>query len=35
VLMRYYDETMRLRWEGNTLHLGKPATSSFWVGGVG
>lgn len=31
VLRREYDETLTLRVEGKTLHLGKPATSRIWV----
>jgi DtxR family Mn-dependent transcriptional regulator len=31
VLNREYDETMTLRADGKTLHLGKPATSRIWV----
>jgi DtxR family Mn-dependent transcriptional regulator len=31
VLNREYDETMTLRANGKTLHLGKPATSRIWV----
>lgn len=31
VLQREYDETMRLRSDGRTMHLGKPATSRIWV----
>jgi DtxR family transcriptional regulator, iron-dependent repressor len=28
---REYDETMTLRAAGNTIHIGKPATSRIWV----
>jgi len=28
---REYDETMTLRSNGKTMHLGKPATSRIWV----
>lgn len=31
VLKREYDETMTLRAGGQTIHLGKPATSRIWV----
>jgi DtxR family transcriptional regulator, Mn-dependent transcriptional regulator len=31
VLKREYDETMTLRANNKTLHLGKPATSRIWV----
>ncbi len=31
VLKREYDETMTLRANGKTLHLGKPATTRIWV----
>ena len=31
VLRREYDETMTLRAGGQTIHLGKPATSRIWV----
>lgn len=31
VLKREYDETMTLRSNGHTMHLGKPATSRIWV----
>jgi DtxR family Mn-dependent transcriptional regulator len=31
VVNREYDETMTLRCEGKTMHLGKPATSRIWV----
>lgn len=31
VLRREYDETMTLRVEGKTIHLGKPATTRIWV----
>lgn len=31
VVNREYDETMTLRSEGKTMHLGKPATSRIWV----
>jgi DtxR family Mn-dependent transcriptional regulator len=31
VLKREYDETMTLRADGHTMHLGKPATSRIWV----
>jgi DtxR family Mn-dependent transcriptional regulator len=31
VLKREYDETMTLRAAGQTIHLGKPATSRIWV----
>src|SRR6266849_955306 len=31
VLKREYDETMTLRVDGKTIHLGKPATSRIWV----
>lgn len=31
VLKREYDETMTLRADGKTMHLGKPATSRIWV----
>ncbi|HMI51626.1 MAG TPA: metal-dependent transcriptional regulator [Candidatus Saccharimonadales bacterium] len=31
VINREYDETMTLRCEGKTMHLGKPATSRIWV----
>ncbi len=31
VLKREYDETMTLRSNGKTMHLGKPATSRIWV----
>jgi DtxR family transcriptional regulator, Mn-dependent transcriptional regulator len=31
VLKREYDETMTLRVDGKTMHLGKPATSRIWV----
>ena len=31
VLKREYDETMTLRVDGKTVHLGKPATSRIWV----
>ena len=31
VLKREYDETMTLRSDGHTMHLGKPATSRIWV----
>jgi DtxR family transcriptional regulator, Mn-dependent transcriptional regulator len=30
-LKREYDETMRLRVAGHTMHLGKPASSRIWV----
>jgi DtxR family Mn-dependent transcriptional regulator len=31
VLKREYDETITLRSDGRTMHLGKPATSRIWV----
>jgi len=31
VLKREYDETMTLRVDGKTVHLGNPATSRIWV----
>ncbi len=31
VLKKEYDETMTLRSDGRTMHLGKPATSRIWV----
>jgi len=31
VVKREYDETMTLRAHGDTMHLGKPATSRIWV----
>lgn len=31
VAKREYDETMTLRSNGRTMHLGKPATSRIWV----
>jgi DtxR family transcriptional regulator, Mn-dependent transcriptional regulator len=31
VLKREYDETMTLRSNGKTMHLGKPATTRIWV----
>lgn len=31
VVKREYDETMTLRSNGHTMHLGKPATSRIWV----
>ena len=31
VVKREYDETMTLRAAGQTIHLGKPATSRIWV----
>ena len=31
VVKREYDETMTLRVDGRTVHLGKPATSRIWV----
>lgn len=31
VVKREYDETMTLRSDGRTMHLGKPATSRIWV----
>jgi hypothetical protein len=31
VKKREYDETMTLRSNGRTMHLGKPATSRIWV----
>ena len=31
VLKREYDETLTLRADGQTMHLGKPATSRIWV----
>src|ERR1051325_8031558 len=31
VVKREYDETMTLRVDGKTVHLGKPATSRIWV----
>jgi DtxR family Mn-dependent transcriptional regulator len=31
VVKREYDETMTLRSNGHTVHLGKPATSRIWV----
>jgi DtxR family Mn-dependent transcriptional regulator len=31
VLQRGYDETLTLRVAGQTIHLGKPATSRIWV----
>ncbi|GAC1660604.1 MAG: metal-dependent transcriptional regulator [Candidatus Acidiferrum sp.] len=31
VLKREYDETMTLRANGRTMHLGKPATTRIWV----
>jgi DtxR family transcriptional regulator, Mn-dependent transcriptional regulator len=31
VLKREYDETMTVRSEGRTMHLGKPATTRIWV----
>ena len=31
VLNREYDETITLRSNGKTMHLGKPATSRIWV----
>ena len=31
VLKREYDETMTLRADGRSMHLGKPATSRIWV----
>jgi len=31
VLKREYDETMTLRSNGKTMHVGKPATSRIWV----
>jgi DtxR family transcriptional regulator, iron-dependent repressor len=35
VLKREYDETMTLRANGKTMHLGKPATSRIWVKRLG
>src|ERR1700757_478907 len=35
VLKREYDETMTLRVDGKTVHLGKPATSRIWVKKLG
>ena len=35
VKKREYDETMTLRAEGKTMHLGKPATSRIWVRKIG
>ncbi len=35
VLKREYDETMTLRVDGKTIHLGKPATSRIWVKKLG
>jgi DtxR family Mn-dependent transcriptional regulator len=35
VLRREYDETMTLRVDGKTVHLGKPATSRIWVRKLG
>src|SRR5580704_12599604 len=35
VLKREYDETMTLRSDGHTMHLGKPATSRIWVRRLG
>jgi DtxR family transcriptional regulator, Mn-dependent transcriptional regulator len=35
VKKREYDETMTLRVNGRTLHLGKPATSRIWVRRLG
>jgi DtxR family Mn-dependent transcriptional regulator len=35
VMKREYDETMTLRSDGRTMHLGKPATSRIWVRKVG
>jgi len=35
VLKREYDETMTLRSNGKTMHLGKPATSRIWVRRLG
>src|SRR5271154_3907000 len=35
VLKREYDETMTLRSDGRTMHLGKPATSRIWVRRLG
>ena len=31
VLKREYDETMTVRAAGQTMHLGKPATTRIWV----
>lgn len=31
VLKREYDETMTLRVDGRTIHVGKPATTRIWV----
>lgn len=31
VLRREYDETMTLKAEGHSMHVGKPATSRIWV----
>ncbi|MGC1617237.1 MAG: FeoA family protein, partial [Candidatus Acidiferrum sp.] len=31
VQKKEYDETMTLRADGRTMHLGKPATSRIWV----
>jgi DtxR family Mn-dependent transcriptional regulator len=35
VLKKEYDETMTLRSDGHTMHLGKPATSRIWVRRLG
>ncbi|HKV25598.1 MAG TPA: metal-dependent transcriptional regulator [Candidatus Acidoferrum sp.] len=35
VQKKEYDETMTLRADGRTMHLGKPATSRIWVKRVG
>ncbi len=35
VVNREYDETMTLRSDGKTMHLGKPATSRIWVRRLG
>jgi len=35
VLNREYDETMTLRVNGKTIHLGKPATTRIWVKKLG
>ena len=35
VKKREYDETMTLRAQGRTMHLGKPATSRIWVQRLG
>ena len=31
ILKREYDETMTVRAGGQTMHLGKPATTRIWV----